>query len=469
MGLPQRPKRNRFVETPAALFPKHFVWGAATSAYQIEGGWNADGKGESVWDRFSHTPGTIEDGSNGDVACDHYRRWDEDIVLMKEIGIKAYRFSVSWPRVMPSGRGEVNKKGISFYDRLVDELLKAGITPFVTLYHWDLPQALQDEGGWLERSTTQAFADYAAVMAKALGDRVKYWITHNEPTVVASAGYQYGCHPPGIKDFSAALRVCHHLLLSHGLAVPALCRYSKDPEVGITLTCNPAEPATDSPEDYAAYRAFDGYANRWLLDPLYGRRYPADKVEEYHKAGFLPAGAASFIKPGDLDVIAARTDFLGVNYYYRVIVRHSQHGGKGANVCEFSFHEPEFERTEMGWEIYPEGLFQLISRIYFEYRPEKIYITENGASFSDSPDAGGAVNDERRVRFLKEHCEQVSRALWSGIPVHGYFAWSLLDNFEWAKGYLQRFGLIWVDYETQKRILKKSALWYKDFIARSTQ
>jgi beta-glucosidase len=443
-------------------FPKNFLWGAATASYQIEGAWNEDGKGESIWDRFTHTPGKIDNGDAGDEACDHYHRWAEDVALMKSLGLQAYRFSISWPRILPGGRGTVNQAGLDFYSRLVDGLLEAGITPFVTLYHWDLPQTLQDAGGWPTRSIAAAYVEYADVVSRRLGDRVKHWITHNEPWVVAFLGYQEGQHAPGWQDWPAAIAASHHLLLSHGWAVPVIRRNSPGAEVGLTLNVTDAQPASASAADLDAARHLDGYINRWFTDPLYGRNYPADMVADYVAAGYLPLAGMSFIEDGDLKTIATPTDFLGINYYTRSVVSDSEAKPAMSSIDSLT---PESERTEMGWEVYPPGLYNLLNRLYFEYRLPKLYITENGASYSDGPEAGGRVKDERRLNYLRDHFAVAHRAIQNGVPLAGYFVWSLLDNFEWAFGYAQRFGLIWVDYHTQQRILKDSAWWYKEVIA----
>ncbi len=430
-------------------FPEDFIWGAATSSYQIEGAWNADGKGESIWDRFSHTPGKIENGDMGDVACDHYHRWREDVALMKAIGLKSYRFSISWPRFLPVGRGEVNQAGLDFYNRLVDALLEADIEPWVTLYHWDLPQSLQDVGGWPARTSVDAFVEYADVVSRALGDRVKNWITLNEPFVSAMVGYLEGRHAPGIKDQHQALAASHHLLLSHGLAVPVLHQNSPGAKVGITLNMGPQIPASPSMADRVRATWMDGFINRWYLDPLVGRGYPQDMVNSF-------GDAMDFVQPGDLETVAAPVDYVGVNYYTRRIVR--------SNVLSEAENEPRTvfpndEHTEMGWEVYPEGLYLTLGRLHFDYAFPAIYITENGAAFKDQV-VDGQVNDPQRLSYIKRHLQQVYRAIEAGIPVKGYFAWSLLDNFEWAYGYAKRFGLIHVDFENQRRILKSSARWY---------
>ncbi len=456
--------------TTKLKFPQGFFWGTATSSYQIEGAWNEDGKGESIWDRFSHTPGHIERGEMGNVACDHYHRWQEDIAIHKELGVNGYRFSISWPRILPQGRGAVNPKGLDFYSRLVDGLLEAGIQPFVTLYHWDLPQALQDEGGWPARATAEAFVEYADVVSRRLGDRVKHWMTLNEPWCSSLLGYQIGEHAPGHHDWKSALAAAHHLLLGHGLALPAIRRNSPQSEVGIVLNLIPTEPASPSPEDYDAFRYFDGFFNRWFLDPVFGRGYPADKVLEYAAQGFLPPtipltdGDWGFVKSGDLQAIAQPIDFLGVNYYSRSVQRspvipEHQNQPRTVHVA------PESEWTEMRWEVFPEGLYRLLNRVNYEYQPRKIYITENGASYSDGPDAAGQIHDERRIAYLRSHLEAAHRAIQNGVPLAGYFTWSIMDNFEWAHGFAQRFGLYWVDFATQKRLPKDSALWYRQVIA----
>ncbi len=446
-------------------FPDGFIWGAATSAYQIEGAWNEDGKGESIWDRFSHTPDKIVGGGTGDVACDHYHRWPEDIALMKELGLKAYRFSVSWPRILPSGRGEVNQAGLDFYSRLVDGLLEAGITPFVTLYHWDLPQGLQDEGGWAARSTAEAFVEYAGVVSRYLGDRVKHWITHNEPWVTALMGHQIGAFAPGLRDYPVALRAGHHLLLSHGWAVPVLRSNCPGAEVGIVLNLIPLVPGPSSSTVHPAFRKFDGYFNRWFLDPLYGRRYPADMVADYIAAGHLPPEGLTFVEPGDLEAIATGTDFLGINYYFPVILRSEVAPESESNPMMLLIPQPEFEYTEYYMMVHADGLRHLLNRVHFEYHPGKLYITENGASYSDGPDSDGRVRDQRRLSYLRDHLAAAHHAIDCGVPLAGYFVWSLMDNFEWSVGYTQRFGIVWVDYETQQRIPKDSALWYKQVIA----
>ena len=436
-------------------FPPDFIWGAATASYQIEGAWDEDGKGESIWDRFSHTPGKIANGDTGDVASDHYHRWRKDVALMKEIGLQAYRFSIAWPRLLPEGRGRVNQPGLDFYDRLVDGLLEAGIKPFVTLYHWDLPQALQDQGGWPARSAAEAFVEYADLASRTLGDRVTYWMTLNEPFVSAFVGYLEDRHAPGHSDLDEALAAAHHLLLAHGWAVPAIRCNSPNAQVGIVLNLSGQTPASPSAADRAAAWQQDGVVNRWFLDPLSARGYPADIVQHYGRS-------MDFVQAGDLEAIAAPLDFLGVNYYTRGVARSSV-VPEAENAPRTVFPNPE--RTEMGWEVYPEGLCELLGRLHFDYRFPALYITENGAAYADQIGPDGRVDDPSRVAYLKNHFTEAAKAIAAGVPLRGYFVWSLMDNFEWAHGYSKRFGLVYVDYRTQRRVLKTSAHWYRRVIA----
>ncbi|MCJ7624877.1 MAG: GH1 family beta-glucosidase [Anaerolineaceae bacterium] len=435
-------------------FPKGFVWGAATASYQIEGAWNEDGKGESIWDRFSHTPGKVANDDTGDVACDHYHHWQEDIDLMENLGLQAYRFSISWPRVLPTGRGQSNQAGLDFYSRLVDGLLKAGIEPFVTLYHWDLPQALQDRGGWPVRMVTDAFCEYSDLISRTLGDRVKNWITLNEPYVSAFMGYRDGRHAPGHQNLHEAVAASHHLLLAHGMATQIIRANCPKAEVGITLNLHPQIPASNSAADRAAARHHDGAVNRWFLDPISGRGYPADMVTAYNDA-------MAFILDDDMDIIALPLDFLGMNYYFRDVCR-SKAIPEDKNAERIIQLNDEF--TEMGWEVCPEGIYQMLGRVYFDYHFPKIYITENGAAFRDQIMPDGQVNDTARRSYIQRHLQMVHKAISVGVPLQGYFAWSLMDNFEWAHGYGKRFGLIYIDYPTQQRIPKASAKWYKQVI-----
>jgi beta-glucosidase len=452
-------------------FPAGFIWGAATSSYQVEGAWDEDGKGESIWDRFSHTPGNVRNGDTGDVACDHYHRWREDLALMEEIGLQAYRFSMAWPRWLPEGRGTVNQAGLAFYDRLVDGLLEVGIEPFVTLYHWDLPQALQDRGGWPARATAEAFVEYADLASRVLGDRVRHWITLNEPYVSAFVGHLEGRHAPGHSDLDEALAAAHHLLLAHGWAVPVIRRNSprapacgesvlsedegKCPTIGIVLNLHPQTPASSSAADRAAAWRQDGVINRWFLDPLAARGYPANIVQHYGRA-------LDCVQPGDMETIATPIDFLGVNYYTRGIARSSV-APESENAPRTVF--PGAEHTEMGWEVYPEGLYQMLGRLHFDYRFRSLYVTESGAAYPDRIGPDGKVHDQSRVAYLRAHFAEAAQAIASGIPLQGYFVWSLMDNFEWAHGYSKRFGLIYVDFRTKDRILKASAEWYRRVVA----
>jgi beta-glucosidase len=442
------------MDTEHIYFPNNFVWGAATASYQIEGAWDADGKGENIWDRFSHTPEKIDNGDTGDIACDHYHRWGEDVRLMKELGLQAYRFSISWARIYPQGRGEANQAGIDFYSRLVDELLENEIEPYLTLYHWDLPQALQDQGGWPARSTSEAFVEYTDLVSRALGDRVNKWMTLNEPFVSAWVGYKEGRHAPGHEDLNEMMAAAHHLLLAHGSAVPVIRNNVPHSEVGIVLNLSGMHPASKSLADRAAAWLQDGILNRWYLDPLEGRGYPQDVVDHYDRP-------MDFIKGNDLETIAVPLDFLGVNYYTRGVVR-SQVIAEEDNAPRTVFVNPN--PTEMGWEVYPQGLYEILGRVYFDYNFPNIYITENGAAYPDVLNEQGQVNDPLRVAYYNDHLQSVSKAISMGVPVRGYFAWSLMDNFEWSFGYTKRFGLIYVDFETQERVLKDSARWYKGVI-----
>nr|WP_320773099.1 GH1 family beta-glucosidase [Streptomyces sp. CRN 30] len=436
--------------------PADFVWGAATSAYQIEGAAAEDGRAPSVWDTFSHTPGAVAGGDHGDVACDHYHRMPEDVGLLAGLGLDAYRFSVSWPRVQPGGKGPVNARGLAFYDRLVDELLDKGITPWATLYHWDLPQELEDAGGWPVRDTAYRFAEYAGIVADALGDRVTDWITLNEPYCSAMLGYYQGVHAPGRTSFPDFTKAAHHLLLGHGLAARQVReRAARPPRVGITFNPVVAQPASDAPEDVEAARRADAVGTRIYLDPVVHGRYPEDLL-----ADLAPYDALPPVEDGDLETIAQPLDFLGVNYYFRNVVKPSDepHGYR-------SVQQTDRPSTAMPWEIYPEGMTSLLTRLTREYGDLPLYITENGAAFDDtaSPvDASGRIQDADRIAFLADHLAAVGRARAAGADVRGYFCWSLLDNFEWAYGYAKRFGLVHVDYATQRRTPKASALWLRD-------
>jgi beta-glucosidase len=432
-------------------FPSDFVWGAATASYQIEGAVHEDGRGESVWDRFSATPGRVRGGDSGAVACDFYHRYRDDVALMGELGLDAFRFSVAWPRVLPKGRGPVNARGLDFYDRLVDELLARGIEPFATLFHWDTPQALEDAGGWTARTTAEAFVEYADAVVLRLGDRVRYWMTHNEPWVHAWIGYALGEHAPGRTSEADAVAAAHHLLLSHGWAVEAIRRNAPDAQVGIVLNLAHAYPASDSPEDEAAAWRVDGEGNRWFLDPIFRGTYPADLLDRNELV-------APLVHDDDLRAIAAPLDFLGVNNYFRFVV------GAGAHGPQFVAN-PEAQHTDMGWEVHPDGLHRLLVRLTEDYAPPAMYVTENGAAFGDVRVHDGAVHDPERIAYLDSYVGSVGRAIADGAPVKGYFVWSFLDNFEWAHGFSKRFGVVYVDYPTLERVPKDSFYWYRDLIA----
>jgi beta-glucosidase len=437
------------------VFPDDFIWGAATAAYQIEGAYREDGKGESIWDRFSHIPGRIFEGHTGDVACDHYHRFEEDIGIMKSIGLKSYRFSISWARVFPEGKGAPNQKGLDFYRRLVEKLNENGIMPAATLYHWDLPQKLQDLGGWANRDSAGWFSDYASYMFEKLGGQVPVWITFNEPWVTAFVGYWHGRHAPGITDFKTALQAAHNLLLSHGRAVKAYRDMGGKGEIGMTLNMNPVYPASDSEEDRAAAKMYDEYLNKWFAGPVLKGTYPADLAAYLQKKGLLHE-----IDGRDMEMIHQPVDFLGVNNYYSSSIKYD---GSLWPIPAAEMTTGK-DRTQMGWEIYPEGIHDLLVRLKSEYGGIKILITENGAAFNDIVNREGKVEDDNRVDYLYRYLAQVHRAISSGANVKGYYVWSLLDNFEWGHGYSKRFGIVYIDFGTQQRILKKSALWYRDVI-----
>lgn len=436
-------------------FPASFRWGCATSAYQIEGGVAEDGRGESIWDHFCARPGRVRNGASGAVTCDHYHRWPGDLDIAQQMGLNAYRFSIAWPRVFPEGRGrQPNGRGLDFYERLVDGMLARGLEPWATLYHWDLPQALQASGGWRDRDTCRAFMDYAQVVASRLGDRVKHWITHNEPWCTAFVGHYEGVHAPGERDLRGAFQACHHVLLSHGMAVPVIRQEVPDARVGIVLSLHPLRAASPEQADREAVARYDGWRNRWFLDPLYGRGYPQDTWA-------LVADAAPEVVPGDLEVIGAATDFLGVNYYFPETVA----AAPGARPVEASVRTPAgAEITAFGWQVEPGGMTRLLERVHAEYGPPEIYLTENGATYDDVPADDGSIRDTERLRYLVRHVKALHEAVERGVPVKGYFVWSLLDNFEWAEGYARRFGLVHVDFGTQRRQLKQSGAWYRDFL-----
>jgi beta-glucosidase len=437
-------------------FPSDFVWGAATAAFQIEGAADTDGRGESIWDRFCRTPGKVANGDTGDRACDHYHRWPEDLDLMASLGVGAYRFSVAWPRIQPDGRGAANRKGIDFYRRLVEGMLERGITPLATLYHWDLPQRLQDDGGWASREIVDRYVDYARLVFDGLGDLVDCWITHNEPWVTSFLGYGYGVKAPGVADWSQALAAAHHALLSHGRAVNAFRADGGRGEIGITLDL------THVTGEAEAARRLDGHRNRWFLDPVLRGGYPADLVELYEER----VGPLEFVLPRDLEEIAAPIDFLGVNFYQPAVVRPSSTDGPLA-LEQVPWDGP---RTAMGWTVEPSSLTELLLRLKRDYGEVPLVITENGASYDDPElDGQAVIEDPQRVAFLRGHVEAVERAVEAGVDVRGYYVWSLLDNFEWEHGYDRRFGIVAVNFESLKRTPKRSALWYRDLIARHSE
>ncbi|WP_422734655.1 GH1 family beta-glucosidase [Micromonospora sp. WMMD558] len=449
-------------------FPEGFRWGAATAAYQIEGAVRDDGRGPSIWDTFSRTPGKVHQGHTGDVACDHYHRYADDVALMAELGLRTYRFSVAWPRIQPDGTGPVNPRGLDFYDRLVDALLARGIDPLVTLYHWDLPQALEDRGGWTARETAEHFATYATVVHARLGDRVRTWTTLNEPWCSAYLGYGNGVHAPGVRDAGAAFTAVHHLLLGHGLAARAL-RAAGAATVGITLNTGDIRPADpDRAADAAAVRLVDGLQNRIFLDPLLRAAYPDDVLD--HAARIVEP---TFLRDGDEKLIAAPIDLLGVNYYSPTYVA-GRPGGAGNEAYPgtdgaVEFLPPAGPLTDMGWMIEPAGLTRLLERLAADYPGVPLLVTENGAAYPDKTgnDPAGAIVDTDRIAYLDGHLRAAHEAIARGVDLRGYLVWSLLDNFEWAEGYRKRFGIVHVDYLTQRRTLKASARWYQEVISRN--
>jgi beta-glucosidase len=437
-------------------FPADFLWGAATASYQIEGAVCEDGRSESIWDRFSATPGKVRNGESGAIACDFYHRHCEDITLMRELGLQAFRFSLAWPRILPDGTGKVNELGLDFYDRLVDDVLNAGIEPFVTLYHWDLPQILEDRGGWPSRDLVAAFVEYTDVVTRRLGDRVRFWTTHNEPWCTAWLGYGTGLHAPGRTSTRDALAAAHHTMLSHGRAVEVIRRNASGAKVGITLNLVPIYPASDDEADVQAAAVVDTHSNLWFLDPIFRGMYPDKLVERFRDV--MPC-----IEIGDMNDISTPIDFLGINNYSRSLVAMNVDGTSPRNV-----RVDGHRYTEMGWEVYPDGLLDLLLRVHRDYSPASVYITENGAAFSDIVDHQSLVLDPERREYFQEYISAAGTALEAGVPLAGYFAWSLLDNFEWQEGYSKRFGLVYVDYPSQKRIVKDSGRWYRSFIRQQT-
>lgn len=432
-------------------FPAGFYWGAATAAFQIEGATKEDGRGESIWDRFAATPGAILTGETGDPAADSYHHYPDDIALMQQIGLNSYRFSIAWPRVVPDGDGAVNPKGLDYYDRVVDALLAAGIKPFVTLYHWDLPQALQDRGGWANRAAVDAYLRYAEVVVKRLGDRVKQWMTHNEPWCISILSHELGKHAPGLQDTKIALQVAHHILLSHGKVVPIVRQHSPNAEVGIVLNLNPSYPATDTEADKRAADMFHAKFNLWFLNPLAGRGYPQSAWQDY-------GANVPHIAAGDMEAMTVPTDFLGVNYYSRAIL-HDPKGGVGKIVTRRN----PVNMMSRGWDVAPHSMVELLTWLHKDYAYPKLMITENGATYDDVI-WDGQIHDLARIDYIKQHLKVLPDLIASGVPLTGYFCWSLLDNFEWAEGTRDRFGLAYTDFTTQRRLLKDSGYWYKRVI-----
>lgn len=443
-----------------AEFPEKFIWGAATSSYQIEGAAHEDGRGLSIWDTFCAIPGKVYAGQNGDIAADHYHRYEEDVGLMRDIGIRSYRFSIAWPRIFPTGKNTINWKGVDFYNRLIDKLLEYDIAPMVTLYHWDLPQALQDLGGWTNRDTISRFVDYADYVFRAFGDRVKLWITHNEPWVVAYAGHYIGRHAPGMTNLSKAVQVSHHLILSHAKAVE---RYreiwptSQAGKIGPALNLYPMYPATESWEDKKAAELADEFHNRWFLDSILAGKYPEKLFGIFKEKLGVPE-----INDGDMETIAAnRSNFLGVNFYFRKVIAAADNHDI---LCYKEVKPSGSKYTSMDWEIFPEGLHRMLMDIKERYDNPHVYITENGAAFDDVPQADGSIHDHDRIDYLAKHVEQLAKCIQEGVNLDGYYIWSLMDNFEWAFGFSKRFGIVYIDYGTLERKMKSSAWWYRDLI-----
>jgi beta-glucosidase len=438
-----------------AKFPAGFVWGAATSAYQVEGAWQADGKGESIWDRFTHSPGNVVDGSTGDVACDQYHRYPEDVALLRQLGLAAYRFSIAWSRVVPDASRAVNRAGLDYYDRLVDELLANGITPFPTLFHWDLPQWVQDAGGWAERAVVGTFAEYADMVVRALGDRIGTWTVFNEPEVFVTHGHQHGVHAPGLRDPGLTLRTSHVVNLAHAEAVRTVRAAAPKARIGSAFNMDIAYPASEDPRDVAAAERHHAWVNAWYLDPLVHGRYPLAFLDQ------AAAIAQMDIRPGDMEALATTLDFIALNMYSRAIIAHDP-ADERLGMRQL---EGPGRRNSFGWEIWPAAIHRLVRRVDRDYDHPALYITENGCADSTGPGPDGRVHDASRVDYLAGHIGQLARAIDDGCDIRGYFAWSLLDNFEWAAGYSQRFGIVWVDFEDgRRRLIKDSAWWLRDLV-----
>lgn len=448
---------RQFSDASDFTFPKGFFWGTATASYQIEGAWKEDGKGESIWDRFAHTPGKIKNGDTGDVACDSYHRWSEDIALMRAMNLTSYRFSIAWPRIQPAGSGAVNSKGIDYYSRLVDGLLEARIRPLVTLYHWDLPQALEDAGGWPSRDLAGRFADYVQILAKALGDRVSDWMLFNEPAAFVDLGYLEGVHAPGRKSILDFLRASHVVNLAQGAGFRSLKAVRPSARVGTAFSMSPCEPASESDEDKLAAARAHAVTNTWFLEPALRGRYPDAFT-------FLPETAMG-IKSGDMEKVRAPLDFIGINLYYRTIASAAGAMERAAHAQEWLFPVKmeggqQGAKTDIGWEVWPKALYDMVTRLTRDYSRPVIEITESGCAYNDGLDASGVIRDGRRSEYHRRYLAALGQAMREGADVRGYHAWSLLDNFEWAEGFTQRFGLSYVDFKTQKRTIKDSGRWY---------
>ncbi|MFZ0317930.1 MAG: GH1 family beta-glucosidase [Candidatus Sulfotelmatobacter sp.] len=457
--------RAKQFDTPSeSTFPRNFSWGTATAAYQIEGAWKEDGKGQSIWDRFAHTPGKIKNGDTGDVACDSYHRWREDIALMRAMNLNSYRFSISWPRIQPTGSGPVNSKGMDYYSRVVDGLMEARIRPFVTLYHWDLPQILQDAGGWPNRDTSSRFADYVELVARALGDRVSDWMLFNEPSAFVDLGYLEGTHAPGHKSLVDFLRASHTVNLAQGAGFRALKATRPSARVGTAFSMSACEPATNSEEDKLASERAHAMTNLWFLEPALKGRYP-------EALAFLPETVMG-IKSGDLEKTKAPLDFIGINLYYRTIASAPSALERLSHAQEWLFPVKmvggeQGPKTDMGWEIWPQALYDVVMRITRDFNRPVIEITESGCAYNDGPGADGVIRDTRRIDYHRQYLQALARAMGESADVRGYHAWSLMDNFEWAEGFSQRFGLAYVDFRTQQRTIKESGRWYAKAAAES--
>ncbi|WP_058306566.1 GH1 family beta-glucosidase [Gracilibacillus massiliensis] len=435
-------------------FPKDMKWGTATASYQIEGATSEGGRGVSIWDTFSKTPGNVVNGDNGDVACDSYHRYEEDVEIMKELGIDVYRFSVAWPRIFPNGTGEVNQEGLDYYHRLVDKLLEAGIEPMCTLYHWDLPQALQDKGGWNNRETIDAFVNYAEVMFKEFSGKIKQWLTLNEPWCISFLSNFIGIHAPGNQDLQLATQISHHLLVAHGKTVKKFRELGFDGQIGFAPNTTWLEPYSNRQEDIDACNREIGWYIEWFMDPVFKGTYPQFLVDWFKKKG-----VELDIQEGDMEIINQPVDFLGINYYTGHIARYKENEG----LLDWEMVEMNYERTDIGWPIFPEGFYNVLMRIKDSYGDIPIYITENGSCYNDEPE-NGRVKDAGRINYLQQHLTALSRAIASGVNVKGYITWSLMDNFEWAEGYTMRFGIVHVNYRTLERTKKDSYYWFKQTI-----